>query len=58
MTFEDWAKEYFGENVSVPEACRDAWMAARDACAKVCEEADYYERTGFEYAEDIRERVK
>lgn len=25
--FEEWAKEYFGVCVDVPEACRDAWNA-------------------------------
>lgn len=37
--FEKWAVEYFGANVSTPEACRDAWNAAvlaeREACAKI-----------------------
>lgn len=37
--FEEWATEYFGANVSIPEACRDAWNAAvlaeREACAKI-----------------------
>ena len=28
MTFEQWAEEYFGKNVTYPEACRDAWNAA------------------------------
>lgn len=26
--FDEWAKEYFGANVDVPKACRDAWAAA------------------------------
>lgn len=42
MDFKEWAEEYFGKNVDVPEACRDAWNAAmleeREACAKVCDE--------------------
>jgi hypothetical protein len=33
MTFDEWAVEYFGRNVDVPEACRDAWVAAREQCA-------------------------
>lgn len=36
MTFEEWAKEYFGEGVSVPEACRDAWNAAQAAERNRC----------------------
>ena len=31
MTFDEWAKNYFGDNVDVPEACRDAWQAATNA---------------------------
>ena len=28
MTFEQWVEEYFGKDVSYPDACRDAWNAA------------------------------
>lgn len=31
VDFEDWAVEYFGRGVDVPEACRDAWNAATQA---------------------------
>lgn len=33
MTFEEWAEEYFGRDVDVPEACRDAWDASIEKCA-------------------------
>lgn len=40
--FEEWATEYFGPNVPVPEACRDAWNAAvlaeREACRLIAQQ--------------------
>ena len=39
--FQAWATAYFGEHVSVPAACEDAWragvMAEREVCARLCE---------------------
>ena len=74
MNFEEWATDYFGENVDFPEACRDAWNCAiaaeREACAKVCDaHANGWEENpgnnpmaGFiatsNCAFDIRERPK
>lgn len=39
MTFEKWANEYFGKNVDVPEACRDAWNAATNEERETCKAA-------------------
>ena len=38
MTYKQWAEEYFGKDVDAPAACRDAWNAAVQACAKVCDD--------------------
>ncbi len=36
MKFDEWAEQYFGPNVDVPEACRDAWKAALLEAAAFC----------------------
>lgn len=55
MTFEEWATEYFGANVSVPESCRDAWKAAalaeREACAAIAD--SYEDQAESDIAENI-----
>jgi hypothetical protein len=34
MTFEEWADNYFGPNVNVPAACKDAWRESLIEAAK------------------------
>jgi hypothetical protein len=57
MTLDEWAVEYFGRDVNVPQACRDAWKAGQREA--LLEAADYllkrgYKGNGFELSHDLR----
>lgn len=39
MEFDEWATDYFGENVTAPEACRDAWNQGREQLKALIQEA-------------------
>lgn len=41
MTFDEWATAYFGRDVDVPQACRDAWKAGqREALLEAADRID------------------
>lgn len=53
MAFEQWAEGYFGKDVDVPEACRDAWNASIEHQLAACEALNKQYREALEFVKYI-----